>query len=180
MDPFMPVGEQARWRIVYDLLAATPTGDVLSYEEMALSLGVDQYKERHIIQQAIHRAAKEHEKVDKRAIEVVRNQGYRVIQPEEHIRLARKWQGKSSKALVAGRSKVVNVDLNALTPELRALYLASDRAFALQADYIHRLDIRQRGMEQALATIVVRSDRSEAEIAELQERLARLERRQAS
>lgn len=180
MSPFKAIGEQARWRTIYEILSATGTGEVLTYKEMAEALDLDPDEQRHTIQMAMRRAAIEHEKFDKRAVEAVANVGYRVVLPPEHMRLAKQQQARSSRALVAGRSKVVNVDLNGLEPDVRQAFQVVAQAFALQMDFNRRMDVRQQRLEQAMQAIAVRSDRSEAEIAELRDRLARLENRQAS
>ena len=36
MSPFAPIGEQARWRIVYDRLKSAAVGDVVTYDELGL------------------------------------------------------------------------------------------------------------------------------------------------
>lgn len=180
MSPFKAIGEQARWRTIYDLLVVTDTGGIVTYDDMAAALDLDGVKDRHVIQMAMRRAAREHETIDKRAVEAVPNLGYRVVLPPEHMRLARQHQARSSKALVAGRSKVVNVDLNGLEPDVRQAFQIVAQAFAMQMDFNRRMDVRQQRLEETLNTIAERHGRSETEIAELRERLARLERREAS
>lgn len=180
MAPFEALGEQARWRTIYDLLTQTETGGILSYRTMSAALNLDPVKDRHVIQMAMRRAAREHENFDKRAVEAVPNVGYRVVLPPEHMRLARQQQARSSRALVAGRSKVVNVDLNGLEPEVRQAFQVVAQAFAMQMDFNRRMDVRQQKLEEAMETIAQRHGRSELEISELRERLARLERREAS
>lgn len=180
MSPFKAIGEQARWRTIHDLLLMTDTGGVVTYDDMAAALDLDSVKDRHVIQMAMRRAAIEHERVDKRAVEAVPNLGYRVVLPPEHMRLARQQQSRSSRALVAGRSKVVNVDMNGLEPDVRQAFQIVAQAFAMQMDFNRRMDVRQQRLEEALDTISERHGRSESEIGELRERLARLEQREAS
>jgi alkylated DNA nucleotide flippase Atl1 len=179
MSPFKPIGERARWRIVYDLLCKTPTGDVLTYEAIGEALGLDSESERHVIQMAVRRAAKEHEEADKRAIEVVPNKGYRVVEAPEHLRLARGHHKRASKSLVRGQSKVVHVDLGALEPDTRRAFEVVAAAFAAQIEFNKRFDLRQKRLEKAFEDIAARTDkteqRTEQEIAELKARLARLE-----
>lgn len=175
MVPFVPLGEQARWRTVLDLLRKTATGDVVTYEQIGEALSLDADDERHAIQMAVRRAAREHEEEDKRALEAVPNVGYRIIEAQEHMRLARQQQKKSSRALVAGHSKVVNVDLNELEPQVRNAFQVVAQAFAMQMDFNRRMDVRQRRLQDAVASVAERTDRSEAEIAELRARLERLE-----
>ncbi len=177
MSPFESIGDRARWRLVYeDILVKKPVGGIVTYDEMGEALDLDPEGDRHAIQMAMRRAARELEQVDKHAVDAVPNKGYRIIEAVEHMQLARRQQRKSHHALQAGHSKVVNVDLTALDPETRQAFEVVARAFAAQMDFNRRIDIRQRRLEGALSTILERHDRSEEEIAALKERLERLER----
>jgi chaperonin cofactor prefoldin len=172
---FAPVGEKARWRTVYDLLRKGTVGDVITYAEMAEALEVHPERDRNILRSAVPRAAREFEEVDNHAITPVRNVGYRVVEASEHMGLAKVHQRKSSRQLRRSRSKVVHVDMNALSPELQRLFGAAGQLLALQMDFNRRMDIRQKRIEEAVSTITVRTDRSEEEVAELRRRLERLE-----
>lgn len=174
MSPFEPLGDRARWRILYDLVSKKPTGATVTYEELAQSLDLDP-EDRHTIQMTMRRASKESESEDKRALESVPNVGYRIVEAEEHLRLARSQQKRAGRALVRGKSKVVNVDLNGVDPEVRKAFEVVAQAFSMQMEMIHRTNIRQSNLEDVISTINERSDRSEAEIAALRERLERLE-----
>lgn len=175
MSPFDPIGDVARWHTVYDLLVTTKTGDVLTYSRIARALDLDPKKDRHAIQMAMRRAAKEHEQADKRAVEAVPNKGYRVVESAEHLRLARGQHRRASKALMRGHSKVVNVDLTDVPPATRQLFEATVRAFAMQMEFNRRLDVRQKRLEDAVDTMTERTERTDQEIADLKARLARLE-----
>lgn len=175
MSPFEPAGETARWRILYNLLAQVEVDSIVSYETMAEALDLDPRRDRHTMQVAIRRAAIELEKVDKHAVEAVKNVGYRVVEPEEHLRLAKYQQRRSSRALVRGHSKVVNVDLSNVDPEVRQAFEVVAAAFAMQMDFNRRTDIRQKRLEQALDAVHKKSTRTDEEIAELRARLKRLE-----
>lgn len=177
--PFTPIGERARWKVVYEILAAAPMNGLVTYGELGNALGLDPDNHRNVIQQAVHRAARSHEELDKRAVDVVPGKGYRVVEPAEHIGLARRHQRKSTKALARGHSKAVNVDLNGLEPEVRAALEVIGHAFRLQMDFNRRFDVRQSKLEQTVRDIAdgQRTDRkrTDEEVAELRERLARLE-----
>ncbi len=174
MAPFRPAGDRARWQVIYDLLRKTETGRVLTYAEIAEALGLDE-RERHAIQMAVRRAAKQHEVQDNRAIEAVPNVGYRVVEAPEHLRLARSQQKRSTKALERGHSKVVHVDLTGVDPATRGLFEAMVRGFSLQMEFNRRFDVRQKRLEQSLDAMSERTERTEQEIADLKARLARLE-----
>lgn len=177
MSPFQPSGETARWRIIYNLLAGVEVGEVLDYVTMADALELNHTKDRHVIQVAMRRAAAQLERVEKHAVEAVNNVGYRVVQAEEHLRLAKKYQAKSSKALALGQSKVINVDLSNVDPEVRQAFAVVASAFAMQVDFNRRTDIRQQKLEQSLESMRIQSTRTEEEVSELRARLDRLERR---
>ena len=68
---FQPLGEQARWKTVYEILQATPTDVVITYEELGDALTLDAEADRHAIQMAMRRAAAELESEDKRAVDPV-------------------------------------------------------------------------------------------------------------
>lgn len=179
MSPFEPVGPQARWRTVYDLLCGTATGDVLTYEAIGAALGLDPEGDRHAVQMAVRRAAKQHEVNDRRAIEAVPNLGYRVVEAPEHLRLARGQQKRAGKSLARGQSKVVHVDLSGMEPETRRAFEVVARAFAMQMDFNRRFDVRQAKLEETITGMSERTERTEQEIADLKARLARLEGEQA-
>lgn len=175
MNTFHPVGEVARWRVIYDALKPLAVDDVLTYEDASSLLGLDPETDRSTIQAAIRRASRTFEKADKHALVAVPNVGYRVVRADEHVVLARGQQRRASRALERGHSKVVNVDLRGLSPEVRALTEATARAFSMQMDFNRRFDVRQNRLESVISEVSQRTDRSEAEIAELKARLARLE-----
>jgi hypothetical protein len=175
MSPFVPVGDAARWRFIYDELTKLNVDDVLTYEALADTLDLDAKGDRHKIQMAVRRAAKEYLEVDKRALDAVPNVGYRVVEASEHLMLAQRFQRKSNRALVAGRSRVVNVDMNALEPEARKAFEVVAIAFSQMLDFQRRMDVRQKRLEQAVDTIANQHERSQAEIDQLKERLAKLE-----
>lgn len=173
--PFEPVGTEARWRTVYGLFRAGNVGDIVTYEAMGAALDLNAEHDRQTIRGAIGRAAKEFEEVDSHAVAPIRNVGYRIVAASEHMGLAKIHQRKSSRALVRGKSKVVHVDWNALTPQEQQAFGMVGQMLAAQMDYMRRLDIRTKNHEQAIKSIAVRTERSEEEVAELRARLEKLE-----
>lgn len=173
---FKPAGERARWRIVYDVLTSADIGDVVTYEQLGDELFLDPNSKRNAIQMAIRRAAAEYEKEDHRALEAVPNIGYRVIYPEDHLRVARGHQKKANHSLERGHSKVVNVDISHLDPELRHTFEIVARAFSVQLDFNRRFTVRQDRIEQAMSGLEKRSERSSEELVDLRARLEELER----
>ncbi len=175
MSPFRPKGDRARWRVIYDVLSGASVGDLITYEELAEALALDPVRDRHKVQMSVRRAAKEYLDNDKRALDVVVDEGYRVADASGHLTLARRHQSKASKELQRGHAKATNVDLSGVEPQTRHALEVVAQAFALQMDYNRRLDVRQTRLEEALTDVTERSERTEAEVAELRSRLERLE-----
>lgn len=177
--PFEPLGAQARWRTVYEILQQAAVDDVVTYETLGEALDLHPYNDRAIIQQAMARAAREHEETDKRAIDSVRSVGYRIVEPREHMTLAVRQQKKSRRALERGHSKVVNVDFNNMDPNIRSAFEILASGFAQQAGFNRRIELRQSRLDRALRDIADSQHqdrkRTEEEVTELRERLARLE-----
>lgn len=178
---FEAVGAVARWRVIYDLVRPLAPESVVTHEEMADALGLDAAEQKELIRGAARRAFQELEREDHRAVQAVRGIGYRVVQPEAHLALARQHQRKSLRSLNRGRSKVVNVDLSGVDPEVRAAFDTMAQAFSLQNEFIRRLDVRQKKLSQALAHVAAKQAhaadeqaRTADEVAELKARMDRL------
>lgn len=175
MSRFEALGQEARWRAIYALLKPMSVGDILTYERMGEALELDAENDRNKIRIALHRAAREYEQVDKHAIEVVPNTGYRVVEPAEHLKLAQRRQKRSTRQLKRGHDHVVHVDFNGMDPEVRKGFEVTAHALSMVMDFNRRFDVRQKRLETVVSGEQVRTDRNEAEIAALKERLARLE-----
>jgi hypothetical protein len=175
MSPFAPFGDRPRWVQVYEELVKHDVGEIVTYKVLGRALGLHPDDDRHPIQMAVRRAAREFEKTNLRALEALPNQGYRIVQPAEHIRLARAQQAKSSRALARGHSTVTHVDLTGMEPETRKAFEVVAQAFAYQMDFNRRLDIRTASLEQAVLAITETRERTDEEVAELRARLERLE-----
>lgn len=172
---FEPVGDRARWLSLYDLLKATETNGIVTYEAMAEALELDPDKDRQAIRTALYRAAKEHEEIDKRAIKAVPNRGYRIVEPQEHLGLARRHQKRSTRSLARGHSKVVNVDLSRVEPEARKAFELVASVIALQSDFNRRAEARLTAHDRAIKSLVESRERSDQEREEFRSRLERLE-----
>lgn len=175
MGNFRPAGDKARWKYLYELLLKTKDDGILTYQEMAAALDLDAEADLASIRVALYRAAKEHEEVDKRALEVVPNKGYRVVAPKEHLELARKQHTRSSRALAKGQSKVVNVNMANMDPETRRAFEVVAQGFAAQMDFNRRAEERLFNQERITQELVQATERTDAEREEIKERLARLE-----
>lgn len=177
--PFEPLGDKARWRTVYEILATTPTGDVITYETLGEALGLHPVNERPKIVQAFRRAARQHETEDNRAVEAVPGLGYRPVDPSGSLELARGQQKRAGRSLARGHSKAVHVDLNGVDPQVRAALETIGKAFVLQMDFNRRFEVKQQRLEQTVREIAdsqaQERKRTDEELDELRARLARLE-----
>lgn len=176
--PFEPLGIKARWELLYEMLKDKKPGDVVTFAEMSDALNLDEVLDRQKILGAFPRAAKELLEKDLRALESVRGVGYRVAQPQEHLGLAVKHRRRASRALVKGHAKVTHVDMSQLDPNTRAAFEAVGRGFELQMQFNRRTTQRMTEVEQLMQQFSQDKDRSDAEIADLQRRLDRLEKLQ--
>lgn len=178
-QPFKPLGAQARWKTVYDLLRKTGTGKVITWQRLGEALALDPVKDRSAIVQAVRRAAKEHEVKDKRAVDTVRGEGYMPVDATGSLIVARKQQVKSGRALTRGHSAAVNVDLNGTSPEVRKALEILAGQFDAQLEFNRRVVGKQVRMEQDLAAIrdSQQEDRQRTadETEAMNARLARLE-----
>ena len=157
---------------VIALFEGRQSGDVVGYDEIGDALGV---ADRSTIQSVTH-AAKRGLLVDQgKAVEAVRGVGYRIVEPNEHIRLAGAQQKKSSRALTRSKRTVDNVDFNSLTEDERQVALAAGRAIGFLLRETRRLNVRQENLEASLESVVQQQERGDEETQRLRERLDRLE-----
>lgn len=178
MSPFTPAGERARWKILYDLLRAKDVGDTITYRELADAVDLDPDRNRTTIQFALRRAAQEYLVIDKRAVDNLPNEGYRVTEAEEHLRLARTHQRRATRSVRRGQQLLEHVDWDAITdPAARHALQLAGALIARQADVMRRLDIRQRHLEETMAAVTEKSERTDGELDDLRARMARLEDR---
>jgi len=179
MNAFQPIGEQARWKTVYAILRKAKTNKVVTYDELADALTLNPATDRHAIQMAARRAAHELETEDNRAVDPVPNKGYRIVPAPENLALARRQGKKAGRALARGHSKAIHVDLRGVDPEVRRALELTAQAFSLQMDFNRRFAVKQTQLEQAITEITAAQTadrrRSEDEVAQLRERIERLE-----
>ena len=172
--PFEPIGEVARWRVLAEKFRDAPRGMMVDYEELGDALGLHPVDDRPAIRAAVQAAAKHLSREYNRSLQAVRNFGYRVVLPEEHLDLARVQQRKSRKALVRAQGHVEHVDLSALDEVQRGLVMAAATALAWQQAQIRRLDLRQKDLETVVRSVQTETQRTQEETAA---RLADLEAR---
>lgn len=175
MAPFTPAGDRARWQILYDLLRKTETGGIVAYADMGTALGLDPDADRHKIQMAMRRAAKEHLETDLRSVAPVPNHGYKVVETARKLELARQFQGKAVRSVRRGRDHVHYADLSGLDDATRAVFEAMAWKFAEQDEALHRLDVRTKRHERQLQAAITAHQETAQQLTNLQDRLTRLE-----
>jgi hypothetical protein len=175
MAPFIPQGDRARWRIIYDLLVKTETGDTVTYQAMAGALGLHPDRDRQKIQMAMRRAAKEHLENDLRSVAPVPNEGYRIVETPRKLELASKHQARAVRSVRRGRDQIEYADLAGLDDATRTLFEAMAWKFGQQDEMLRRLDVRQKRHERQLKAVVGTQEETAQQLDDLRERLAKLE-----
>lgn len=171
---FEPMGERARWRLCYDVLAGQEPDTVITYDQFAVVL--DQGVTREKIQNAVRRAGLELLSAESKALDPVPNVGYRIVHAEEHMQLAHRQQTRSRRALQRGHDTLDYTDLNQITdPTIRRTFQVATQALAATIVMVRRLDLRHTRLAERVHEFEGRSNRTEAEVAALRERLAKLE-----
>ena len=114
MALFQSRGPVPEWRALYDQIYSTANyGEIVTFAQMEQVLGRPFLPNRH----PVYRVRKELGDRRQMWIEAVKNVGYRVIRPNEHLRVANdhKRRGKYQLGLMQTVGEVTN--LSRLTPE---------------------------------------------------------------
>jgi hypothetical protein len=83
-QPSRPDG-RSDWRVIFDLVADLDYGQEVTHKQLLDELETD---DRGRLYRAVGRANRELWKTREKALAVVRGQGYRILRPSEHERLA--------------------------------------------------------------------------------------------
>lgn len=144
--PFTPVSDDgiARWKKMYEVLRAADIDTVVSYGALGKACGLDDFTQRQLIQSTAARAIKELSDVDKRGVIAVRDSGYRIVQPHEHLTLAKEDQRRSRKMVARGRKRLINTDRTLLDKQTAAAFDTAETALELQERFARELDIRRK------------------------------------
>ena len=173
MSMFEPIGEVSRKELALKVLVELRPGDVVSYERLEEAVGTS---DRPAVQAAVRDAAKVYLRSHGRAVEAVRGEGYRVVEPDGHARIAEKRRERSRRELVKAHDVVTFVDVSEMSVDGRRAAEGLQAVLAAQMAFNQRMDARLRSAERATEAVAVRTDQTEAEVAALKERLERLER----
>lgn len=159
MAPFQAVRDDGKpyWRVAYELFRGRPYGDLVTYDQLADALGIDIRTNRH----PVYRADQELRDSDQRALVAVPRQGYRVLHPTENEAVAQGQRRKSHRAMRKSVSIALATNLEMVDPEQAKRldgFVRWGQAITQSLDYSHR-----------------RHDRTEQAIADLKDRMRRVE-----
>ena len=167
-EMFRPLGERARWRVIYELLQRATIGETVTYEQMAEALGLDAGRHRHALQMAARRAILELARVDRHEANPVRNVGYRIVEHREILSMTRSRNRRAGRQLVRGQVTAQAVDLNMVDEETRKGLETLARGLAAQAEINRAVGARLKRHEQIMSGL-------DGRLETLEERLRRLE-----
>lgn len=147
MTPFTPKGEVPEWRMIYDaFLADADFGDVVTYQQLTALLGRSFDDNRG----PLYRARSEMGEQRHRWLEVVTGVGYRIIQANEHMRLANGHK-RRAKTQLRAMVRVANVtDLARLTESELETFDAQSRINATLAAIAFHHEQRLARVEEVL------------------------------
>ena len=190
------VGELARWRILYDAMIKLKPGDLITYPEMValLDLDIEVAGHKAMLHGAIRKAVQELLARHRMVFHLVRGRGYQVARPGQVIEVARQHQARAVTEIESGHTKIEAIDLTQVDNATARLIEATAIGFARQAVMMRQLDVRQQRVETAMAALAVtahtavnradeaaaRVDATDAELAELRNRIAELEAQRSS
>jgi hypothetical protein len=160
-EEFKPIGERARWRMVYDVFRAARIGETITYTQMAELLGLDGVVDRHALQMAARRAGLELERVDRHVADAVKNVGYRIVEPSEVLGLGRRRNRKAGRQIARGSITTAAVDLNEVDGPTRQALETLARGFALQGEINRRVLAKQKQQDDLISRLMQRVDRLE-------------------
>lgn len=172
--PFEPINEVSRRQAVVDMLSAIPSGEVVPYDALEIALGLD----RHAVQSVVNQAKPSLQKIGQKSLVAVRNIGYRVLSPGEHIDLARDHQKKGRRQTRKAKSAVAHTDYAKLSDIERAQYDIALATISALERFERRADLRYASKERVDAFIREQgghNDRTTSEVSDLKSRLGRLE-----
>lgn len=161
-QPSRPDGRSDR-RVVFELVQNAEPDTVFTYEELtdALSAGLDEQVPRERVYRAVGEGNKTLLRERKRYLQVVPGTGYRVIHTSEAVSVALDKKGRASTYLRKGLEVLRNARLDELDPAQRTLHEGQLLVMA--------------GLYEATERSEKRHDRAESLIADLQNRVKRLE-----
>lgn len=174
MTAFVPLGDVSRRQQVIELVADAEPGDVIPYELLEAALGLDRHSTQSVVNQAKLGLQKGHQK----SLMAVRNVGYRVLAPAEHLELAQAHQAKGRRQTRKSRHAVEHTDYTKLSEAERTKFDIAVGVLRTLERWERRADLRYASKERLDEFVAMQSnknDRTDSEVSDLQARLARVE-----
>lgn len=148
-DFFEPLGAQAEWKTLYGHLKKVPLGTVVTYRTISTLLDRPFEENRS----PVYRAIKELEANDRRTLVNVRGEGYRVAEPDEHEKLARRHIRSSHRQLTKAKGKTSSAPRQGLSPEARRRLDALDAHLGDVRKVVLSLNRKQSETDAKLAQV---------------------------
>lgn len=157
--PFKPVGARPRWQDILDVLIPLKVDEVVTYEALGQAVGFDIRPNRGDFYKAVEVLQREHS----RTMEVVRNQGYRVVAANEHGRLAKMHHRKARRQITKATEKIASADRTKLSAEERARFDRMESTLRAHGNMIKDLEQRAARNEARLKFVEVSQEEATAE-----------------
>lgn len=168
MNPFEPKGPVAKWELIYEHLADLAVGQTVTYEDLTAWVGHDIREDRSPYYQARKKLIEQKH----RTLVNVQGIGYRVVDATQHGEIARHHTQKANRQVSKARHVLSNTDYNGLPPEVAQRFQAQEQKLGNLQTLTRSLARRQDKLETTLKAV---RRESKENVAELNERLARLE-----
>lgn len=140
-------GDRPQWRTIFERIGALKIGDVITYEDLAALLPD---APESSVRPAFYRAVKECETQLRRSFCNVRKVGYRMVEANEHERLARQHHTRGKRQLTRAKRKAASADRSRLSREERARIDAVELNLTRQIEMTARLEGRVSKVETDL------------------------------
>jgi len=101
------------WKALYDTFKEAPYGAIISYRDISDKTKIPVYGRGWTW--TVERFKKEMLELSNRALENIRNKGYRIVNPNEHPRLAYRETKRAERRVRKGVELTVHVDYEQLT-----------------------------------------------------------------
>jgi hypothetical protein len=163
--PFEPKGEVAQWRVLYRVFQSTDVGETITYQQLGEVLDVDPRTERHRIQAAARKAGQQLLRKDDRAVEVVPDEGYRVVPAGRQIAMAGGQIERATHSLDKGKDLTTHIRMDELSTQEQQIVQTMAVGFAQVAEWARQIGRRVEDHEGRLSDIEaelkrIRADRS--------------------
>lgn len=145
MTMFTPIGDKARWRLIYDEISRLAIGDLITHDDLERAADTPHWR------QAYYRAVRELEQADHRTLDVERGIGYRVIPAAEHERVMFRHQKRSRRQLTTAKRKIASADKTQLDAETARRFDDYELRMSQAEQMIRRLHKRVAAVEASSA-----------------------------